>query len=107
MKGDVVTFPFPFSDLSGQKLRPALIISTLTGDDVITCMITSKEKFDQYSIGLLNSDFKEGSLNQDCHIRPNRIFTADSNIVVKRKGRICVDKVNEVIKKLIAIIGSN
>lgn len=33
MKGDIVVIPFPFSDLSGSKRRPALVIANLTGDD--------------------------------------------------------------------------
>ena len=40
VKGDVVVAPFPFSDLSATKKRPALVVATLTGDDVILCQIT-------------------------------------------------------------------
>ena len=35
VRGDVVVAPFPFSDLSGAKRRPALVVATLSGDDVI------------------------------------------------------------------------
>ena len=35
VKGDVVVTPFPFSDLSATKRRPALVVATLTGDGVI------------------------------------------------------------------------
>ena len=41
VKGDVVVVPFPFSDLSQAKRRPALVISKLDGDDLILCQITS------------------------------------------------------------------
>ena len=41
VKGDVVVVPFPFSDLSQSKRRPALVITELTGDDLILCQITS------------------------------------------------------------------
>jgi mRNA interferase MazF len=38
IKGDVVVVPFPFSDLSASKRRPALVAATLgTGDDVVLC----------------------------------------------------------------------
>ncbi len=40
IKGDVVVVPFSFSDLSHLKRRPALVISTLQGNDVILCQIT-------------------------------------------------------------------
>ena len=39
VKGDVVVVPFPFSDLSASKKRPALVVATLTGNDVILCKI--------------------------------------------------------------------
>lgn len=42
VKGDVVVAPFPFSDLSATKKRPALVIATLTGNDVILCQITTQ-----------------------------------------------------------------
>ncbi|MBN2488357.1 MAG: type II toxin-antitoxin system PemK/MazF family toxin [Methanosarcinaceae archaeon] len=50
VKGDIVVIPFPFSDLSASKRRPALVVANLTGDDVILCQITSIAKNDQYSI---------------------------------------------------------
>jgi mRNA interferase MazF len=40
VKGDVVVIPFPFSDLSASKKRPALVVSNITGDDIILCQIS-------------------------------------------------------------------
>ena len=77
VKGDVVVVPFPFSDLSASKRRPALIVATLTGDDVILCQITSKNVSDTYAVPLTSADFVSGTLHQDSNIRPNRLFTAD------------------------------
>lgn len=42
VKGDVVVVPFPFSDLTSAKRRPALILAELEGDDRILCQITSQ-----------------------------------------------------------------
>jgi mRNA interferase MazF len=42
VKGDIVVIPFPFSDLSGSKKRPALVLANLQGDDIILCQITSR-----------------------------------------------------------------
>ena len=41
VKGDVVVLPFPFSDLSTQKRRPALVVAVASADDVILAQITS------------------------------------------------------------------
>lgn len=32
VKGEVVVVPFPFSDLTQAKRRPALVVASLTGD---------------------------------------------------------------------------
>jgi len=104
IKGDVVVIPFPFSDLSQSKRRPALIITPLEGDDAILCQITSKTIKDLYAISIDDSDFEAGSLKQSGNIRPNRLFTADSHIILYRVGHIKNDKLNQVIEKLVEII---
>jgi mRNA interferase MazF len=50
VKGEVVVVPFPFSDLTQAKRRPALVIAVLPGDDVILCQITSQTVTDEYAI---------------------------------------------------------
>ena len=61
VKGDIIVFPFPFSDLSANKKRPALILSVLEGDDLILCQITSEARHNKYSIELKDSDFEQGN----------------------------------------------
>lgn len=104
VKGDVVVIPFPFSDLSEAKRRPALVIAEMEQDDVILCQITSQHIGDKYAVSIEESDFLTGSLKQKSNIRPNRIFTADKHIILYRVGHIVSAKVNEVVKKLIGIL---
>ena len=104
VKGDVVVLPFPFSDLSASKKRPALVIAALDGDDIILCQITSKARTDNYSIILNNSDFKQGNLNLTSIIRPNRLFTADKSIVLYKIGSLKDKKLKEVIDSISDII---
>lgn len=104
VKGDVVVIPFPFSDLSQAKRRPAFLISALEGDDLILCQITSQSIRDNYSIPLHDKDFEKGSLKQPSNIRPNRLFTADSHIVLYQVGRLTPDKINEIVEKIIEIL---
>ncbi|MBI2143908.1 type II toxin-antitoxin system PemK/MazF family toxin [Candidatus Woesearchaeota archaeon] len=106
VKGDVVIVPFPFSDLSASKKRPALVIASLTGNDIILCQITSKKKFDGYSISLSDADFEKGKLNVPSRIRPNRMFTAEESIVLYKAGSLRQGKINEVEEALVRIIRS-
>jgi mRNA interferase MazF len=94
VKGDVVVLNFPFSDLSQTKRRPALVVATPLGDDVILCQITSQARTDAYSILLEQSDFSSGGLNQSSRVRPNRLFTADEAIIVYRAGQITERKLS-------------
>ncbi len=104
VKGDVVVIPFPFSDLSSNKRRPALVLVDLQGDDIILCQITSKEVKDSYAIPLLTQEFEKASLNQESNIRPNRLFTADENIVIYKAGKINNKKTSMVINKTIELL---
>jgi mRNA interferase MazF len=82
VKGDVVVIPFPFSDFTQMKRRPALVVAVLEGNDLILCQITSQTIKDKYTISINDNDFENGSLKQPSNIRPNRIFTADNSIVL-------------------------
>jgi len=104
VKGDVVVLPFPFSDLSASKKRPALVIVALDGDDLILCQITSKAREDRYSIFLTDSDFKQGSLNLTSIIKTNKLFTADKSLIKYQIGSLKDKKLKEVTDSICNII---
>lgn len=97
--------PFPFSDLSGSKLRPALVLSDLSGDDIILCQITSQmSPKDVHAIALETSNFKSGALKVSSNIRPNRIFTADKNIIQKSIGVVEFSVFEKVVDALVDLL---
>ena len=104
VKGDVLVVPFPFSDLSGAKKRPVLLIAVLEGEDIILCQITSRNRTDSYSVKIADSDFESGGLKIESFIRPQRIFTADKSLILYKAGRLKAEKINEVEDKLVKII---
>ncbi len=106
VKGDVVVTPFPFSDLSATKKRPALVVATLMGDDLILCQITSQNVSDSYSVLLEDADFSVGGLRQPSQIRPNRLFTAESRILLYKVGTISSGKMEAVFTQLLQIFQS-
>ncbi|HAZ43490.1 MAG TPA: growth inhibitor PemK [Cyanobacteria bacterium UBA11369] len=104
VKGDVVVVPFPFSDLTQAKRRPALVVAVLSGNDLILCQITSQSVTDEYAVSLETDDFSSGSLKQSSNIRPNRLFTADRQIILYKAGQLKPEKLNEVIVKIVEIL---
>ena len=104
VKGQVVVVPFPFSDLTSTKRRPALVVAPLVGDDVILCQITTKNRLDGYSVSLTASDFVLGGLRHPSFIRPNHLFTTAGELIVRIEGTVTQQKLQEVIDKLTDII---
>jgi mRNA interferase MazF len=76
----------------------------LNGDDCIVCQITSKNRFDPLAIPLAAADFSSGRLPVDSFIRPNKIFTADKNLILSIAGHLTDEKISGVINAVIAII---
>jgi len=105
VRGDVVIMPFPFGDLTASKRRPALVLTSLKGDDLILCSITSL-KIDDYSILLVENDFAKGSLISQSFIRPHRLFTADKILIEKKIGSLKNKKTNSVIEQVCHILQS-
>ena len=106
VKGDIVVIPFPFSDLTGAKRRPALVLADLQGDDIILCQITSQQTKDNYSIIIEDIDYIFNKLPVPSNIRPNRIFTADKNIIIKKVASIKEAAFKTVIQKIFDILSS-
>jgi len=96
--------PFPFSDLSSSKKRPALVLSDLQGEDIILCQITSQKISDQYSIDLDEEDIVSGKLIKKSNIRCSRIFTADKSIILYRIGAISHEKFAEVRNQIVGLL---
>ena len=106
IKGDIVVVPFPFSDLSSSKRRPAIILADLAGDDLILSQITSRNVSDSMSIAIEPNEVINSTLNVASNIRPNKLFTADESIVLYRIGTLKADKLNTVIAKVVEIFSN-
>lgn len=104
VKGDVVVIPFPFSDLSSSKKRPALVVSELKGQDVILCAITSKNTKSNYSIPLSDREFDSGSLKKESNILPNKLLTAEKSVIHYKVGSLTATKTKEIVEKICEIV---
>ena len=80
----IVVIPFPFSDLSGTKLRPAVVLAETGNDDWLLCQITSNPYIDPAAVRLTSTELSRGTLNAVSYARPMKLFTANIVLIVKR-----------------------
>ncbi|SRR6266581_3203204 len=84
VSGEIVVVPFPFTDLSSTKVRPALVLASLTRGDLILCQITSQSARHPEAVPILPVDFEPGgSLLRASFALPHRVVTANE-VCVKR-----------------------
>ncbi|HSW48395.1 MAG TPA: type II toxin-antitoxin system PemK/MazF family toxin [Candidatus Saccharimonadales bacterium] len=98
--GDIVVALFPFSNLKGQKTRPALVLANAEFGNLILCQITSKSYSSKSALKLSREDFSEGSLPSISFIRPDKLFTADTSIIQRVAGKLTASKQRLVAKSV-------
>ena len=102
--GSVVLVPFPFSDLSGSKKRPALILADAGRGDWVCLQITSNAYGDPAAILLKDEECSEGFLAQTSSIRPGKLFTAQEGLFIRCVARIADGKMDEVRRAVLGLI---
>lgn len=105
--GEVVAILFPFSDLSGSKRRPALVVATVPGNDVILCQITSRARPDRLSVAIDETSFERGGLPVASLVRCGKVFTADATIVQKTMGQLKKPVTDQIVQTIGSILGQN
>jgi mRNA interferase MazF len=106
MKGKIVAIPFPFTDLKGAKVRPALVIYE-GNEDVIVAFISSKMPAEFSNIHvLLTKDmpgFRLSGLKRDSVIQLNKLATIDKSLIEGEFGEIDSDLKKYVRRILVNI----
>lgn len=98
-KWDIIVVPFPFTDLTPVKKRPALVVSpdnyNKSGQDVVIAFLTSRMDvspcFGDYRIRF----WQESGLPKASLLRM-KFATIDREIIVKRIGRLCEKECSSV-----------
>jgi len=101
--GEIVLVSFPFSNLQGQKIRPALVVAKVEFDNVTLCQITSKPYSSKSSVRIDHSSFTTGKLPVVSYVRPDKLFTTDSSIIRNSAGRLTTAKINIILKSIRAL----
>ncbi|HYO21014.1 MAG TPA: type II toxin-antitoxin system PemK/MazF family toxin [Flavisolibacter sp.] len=84
-KGDAVLIPFPFTDLSGTKLRPAVILA-VTGLDIIVCFITSQLHHQEVTDVLLQPTILNG-IKKVSLLKTGKIATLEKTLGSERLAK--------------------
>ena len=99
--GDVVLIPFPFTDLTGIKTRPALILAAFE-TTIIVSFITSKINYQEAYDILLSPDENNG-LKKPSILRLNKIVTVDKELVIGIVGNISETVLINVHESLVSM----
>ena len=97
-KGDIVLIPFPFTDLSGNKLSPAVILAQ-TRLDLTVCFITTQLQWQEPTDLLLQPKNSNG-IKKPSLIRVSKIATLDKALALGKIGAIDNTEIKELNSKL-------
>ena len=98
-KGDIILIPFPFSDLTGNKLRPAIILFS-TKLDVTVCFITTQFQWkNKYDLRLVPSP--ANGLKKDSIVKVSKLATLDKHLILGKIGNL---EANNIISLNISLI---
>jgi len=109
-QGDVVLVPFPFTDLSATKQRPALVLSperlNKIRADLVLAAITSQvpAALDEDEILLSASELGATGLPKPSIIKLGKIFTIHQGLIRKKLGNIGEATLKNVRQKLVELM---
>lgn len=104
-KGTILLIPFPFTDLSGQKVRPAIVLyNHKNSEDCIVAFISSNpKKVGKYDLSI--SPSKENGLKVKSSIVVSKIATLDKKMAIGRLGNLEKTNLENIDQKLKEIFG--
>ena len=102
--GAVVLIPFPFSDLSQAKERPALVIVDAGRGYWILCQITSNPYGDPLAIAIEEKDFAGGSLQRRSYARPGKLFTANRSLMLQDVGQLYAEAFEPIATAIMQLV---
>lgn len=102
--GQVVLVPFPFSDLSQSKVRPAVCVADAGRGDWILCQITSNPYGDPLAVPLDTADFASGGLQVPSVARPGKLFTAHAGLLIRSVGVLTPSSFACLVSSVMAIL---
>ena len=112
-RGDVVLVPFPFTDLTRQKARPAVVVSSeqfnAASADVVLVAISSKLPATTNDTDLIlrhgSAGFQGTGLRVSSVIRTAKLVTLQQSLVYTTLGKLDSRVINELDGRLARAVG--
>jgi mRNA interferase MazF len=102
--GTLVLVPFPFSDLSQAKLRPAIALADAGRGDWILCQVTTSPYGDPNAIELTATGLARSQLRATSYARPGKLFTANRSLLVADIGQLQPTAIRQIVGAVVAIL---
>ncbi|MGG6265229.1 type II toxin-antitoxin system PemK/MazF family toxin [Leptolyngbya sp. AN03gr2] len=108
--GQIVLVPFPFTDLSGAKLRPVLMLrqASIQFDDWLVCMVSSQLRQTDAQIDEILSpsdpDFAATGLKVPSVLRLSRLAVLEGSLLIGSLGSISDERLQRIRQQLAAWI---
>jgi mRNA interferase MazF len=106
VRGEVLLVPFPFSDLSGGKARPVVVVSSpnyqRTTGELIVAMLTSAPRSGRYDCAI--AGWKKAGLFLPTWARA-KLATLTPRLVLKSLGRLersDLHRVDDIVRKALS-----
>jgi mRNA interferase MazF len=103
---EVIIVPFPFSDSSQSKVRPAVCIADAQRGEWVLCQVTSTGQGDPNAMSIGPDDFESGGLQHHSFVRPLKLFTAHERRFIRSAGRLTDAAFGRIINSVITLLRS-
>jgi mRNA interferase MazF len=97
-KGDIVLIPFPFTDLSGMKNRPALILAAGAIDITVSFITTQLKWQEEFDVKVEPAPIN--GLKRTSLIRLSKLATLEKDLAIGKLGSLSEDELINVDRNL-------
>lgn len=100
-RGDIILIPYPYTDLSGTKKRPVIILTNVdTFGNYIVAKITSVLRNDSVAF-FLDSNNLSAAFDRPSEVRTNELFTVSTSLVIKQISALNNLAIRRLLDKII------
>ncbi len=87
--GDVVLLEYPFTDLIGVKMRPAIVLKDTDDGDFILARATSQNRETEYDMPI--KDWTSAGLLKPSIVRVHKLTVLETKLVKRKLGKLSAE----------------